>query len=106
MNVARPTTPLKFADVEPQPPPSPAPAPSPPPAIQIGELLVWKGWWWTLTEIAPGGKILFILKGPTVNLALKTKLGMDQSRRTKKKLKRTRIKAQLGATGFPGRGAR
>jgi len=101
----RPKKPLKFADVTP-PPPIPAPTPAPPPAIQIGELLVWKGWWWTLTDMAEGGKILFTLKGPTVNHALKAKLERKSARQAKKARKRLTMKAKLRVTALPGRGAR
>lgn len=105
--ITKPATALKFSDIEAPPPPAPAPVPAPPPGIQIGEMLVWKGWWWTLTEIGEGGKILFILKGPTVNHALKAKLSGERSaRQAKKARKRLTMKSKLRVTALPGRGAR
>lgn len=74
----------------PPPPFKPGPVPAPLPAIRVGELLVWKGWFWTLTEANAKGQILLTLKEPTTNHALKSKLSGEKAVKSARQFKRAR----------------
>ena len=80
--------PVTLAEPYVPPPFKPPPLPCPPPGIRVGELLVWKGWWWTLTEANDKGQVLLTLKEPTVNHALKAKLGEEKLARRIRKMRK------------------
>ncbi len=63
------------------------------PGFKLGELLVWKNWFWTVTEANDKGQVLITLKEPTINHALKNKLeGQRQTKHLKKMRRRERIR--------------